>query len=367
MNTEQLYLDSYLLLEELIRIPSFSREEEHTAQLLSERLTTFGVPVQRLRNNVWCSNKNYHPLKPTLLLNSHHDTVRPSGGWTTHPFSPVLKGEKLIGLGVNDAGASLVALLAAFRYFYDEELPFNLVFAATAEEEISGSGGIESIIPQLGNVNCAMVGEPTQMQVAVAEKGLLVLDCIAHGIAGHAARNEGENAILNAVKDIEWFSTFQFEKFSEWLGAVKMSVTIIQGGTQHNVIPSECRFTVDIRLNEQYSIAEVLEIIRRHVSCEIVPRSNRLTASGIPESHPLVQTAKVLGRNLFGSPTLSDQALIPVCSIKMGPGDSARSHTADEYILLPELREGIEGYIQFINALKQHYQNETLAEDAKQY
>lgn len=364
MTTEQLYLDSFLLLEQLVRTPSFSKEEEKTAELLQHHFTALGIPAQRMFNNVWAVNKFYDPLKPTLLLNSHHDTVKPAGNWTGTPFAPVLNGDKLTGLGVNDAGASLVSMIAAFRNFYAQELPFNIVMAATAEEEISGENGIEKVIPHFGKIDFAIVGEPTGMNVAVAEKGLLVLDCTARGKAGHAARNEGVNAITLAMNDIAWFSNYRFEKASKWLGEATMNVTMVNAGTQHNVIPAECSFTVDIRITDAYGVDEVLDIIRNNVNCEIHPRSKRLKPSGIDESHCLFATARELEKIVFGSPTLSDQALITVPSVKMGPGESSRSHTTDEYILLPELRNGIEGYIEFINALtQQQLSNEALAEE----
>ncbi len=366
MKIEQLYLDSFLLLEDLIRIPSFSKEESKTASLIRERIADSGIPCEQLGNNIWCRNKFFDESKPTLLLNSHHDTVQPSGNWTKSPFAPILNGDKLYGLGSSDAGASLVALLAAFRYFYTSELSFNIVFAATAEEEISGSGGIEMLFPHLPKIACAIVGEPTNTNVAVAEKGLLVLDCISKGKAGHAARNEGVNAIALAMNDITWLNQHQFDKTSKWLGPVKMSVTMINAGTQHNVVPAECRFTVDVRTNEHYAMEEILATISGKISSEVVPRSLRLKSSGIPENHSLVRTARALGKVLFGSPTLSDQSLIPVPSIKMGPGDSARSHTADEHIFVSELRAGIEGYIQFIESLNQLYHHETLAENTRQ-
>lgn len=363
MITEQLYLDSFLLLEELIRIPSFSKEENKTADLLESYLRAQGYAPKRMDNNVWVTNKFYDSLKPTLLLNSHHDTVRPSGTWTGNPHAPLHNGDKLIGLGINDAGAALVSMLATFRHFYALDLPFNIVYAATAEEEISGENGIEKVFSHFGKVDFAIVGEPTGMNVAIAEKGLLVLDCLSKGVAGHAARNEGVNAITLALKDIAWFNSYKFEKTSKWLGEVSMSVTMISSGTQHNVIPAECNFTVDVRITDAYSIDEVLDIIRKNVDCEIVPRSKRLKPSGIDESHCLFRTARALEKIVFGSPTLSDQALISVPSIKMGPGESSRSHTTDEYILLSELRAGIEGYIEFIHALtNQELTNEALAE-----
>ncbi len=354
MKIESLVQDAIALLKELISIPSFSKSENRTAELLEKKLQESGCAVQRSGNNIWAKNKHYDITKPTLLLNSHHDTVKPNNSWTVDPFIATHTGDKIIGLGANDAGASLVSLFMAFRYFYSaENLPFNIIFAATAEEEISGAGGIESVYSKFGPVDFAIVGEPTQMNVAIAEKGLLVLDCISHGRSGHAAREEGENAIYSAIKDIEWFNTFQFEKSSPWLGNVKMSVTMIESGTQHNVIPDTCKFTVDVRVNEMYSPEEILSIIKQQVKCDVVPRSIRIRSSGIIESHPLIVTAKSLNRKLYGSPATSDQAFISAPSIKMGPGDSARSHTADEYILIEEIQNGIEEYILFINTLTQ--------------
>jgi acetylornithine deacetylase len=348
---DHLFDDALEMLQDLIRIPSFSREEKETADYLERRMRGFGLNVTREGNNVWCRSKDYDAARPTLLLNSHHDTVKPTSRWTVDPFDPILRDDQLTGLGVNDAGASLVSMLMAFRHFEENKVPFNIVFAATAEEEISGSGGIESVYNKLGRVDFAIVGEPTKMDVAVAEKGLLVVDCTAHGVAGHAARDEGDNAILQAMKDIHWFSTYRFPKISPWLGEVKMSVTIVNAGTQHNVIPAACRFTVDIRVTDAYTLEEVLSTITQHVTSEVQPRSIRLQPSGIDEHHPLAVTAKRLNKHCYGSPTCSDQAVIPAPSIKMGPGDSARSHTADEFIFVHELRDGIRDYITFIDTL----------------
>lgn len=351
MTMEQYYMDGYLLLEKLISVPSLSKAENRTADLLAEYMLVNGMPIHRKGNNVWTRSKKYDEAKPTLLLNSHHDTVPPTGQWTTDPFSPVLRSERLIGLGSNDAGASLVSMLMAMNYFHEADLPFNIVFAGTAEEEISGNGGIESVYDQLGKIDFAIVGEPTKMQVAVAEKGLLVLDCTVNGIAGHAARNEGINAIENAMRDIHWFTTYQFERNSRWLDKVKMTVTMINAGTQHNIVPCRCNFTVDIRVTDVYTLEEIISEISKHVTCEVTPRSVRLKPSGISDNHPLVITARGLNKELYGSPTSSDQALIAAPSIKMGPGDSSRSHTADEYIYLGELHDGISGYIEFIETL----------------
>jgi acetylornithine deacetylase len=344
-----LYPEALVLLKNLISIPSFSREENETASLLQKFLEKHGVTTHRELNNVWAFNLNYNPELPTVLLNSHHDTVKPNIGWTKDPFTAWEEDEKLFGLGSNDAGGALVALIAAFLYFYPrKDLKYNLVLAATAEEEISGRNGIERIWPELGSIEFALVGEPTEMHLAVAEKGLMVLDCVTTGKSGHAAREEGENAIYNALTDINWFRTFQFPKVSEYLGPVKMSVTIVQAGSQHNVVPDRCNFTVDVRVTDSYTNEEVLEIIEQQVVSEVKPRSVRLRSSRIDKDSKIVQAGLALGRKTYGSPTTSDQALIPVPSLKMGPGDSARSHTANEYIYLHELEEGIKLYISLL-------------------
>jgi acetylornithine deacetylase len=338
------------LLKWLISTPSFSREEERTAQLIADFLEGYGVLVSRHGNNVWAVNKFFDESKPTILLNSHHDTVKPNPAYTRDPFSAEVIDGKLFGLGSNDAGGPLVSLIATFLHFYNQEnLSFNLILAATAEEEISGKGGIESIWSSLSRIDFAIVGEPTLCQMAVAEKGLLVLDCTAKGKAGHAAREEGENAIYKALRDIEWFRSFRFPKTSPMLGEVKMSVTVIHAGQQHNVVPAECAFTVDVRVTDAYTLEEVLEIIQQYVSSEVVPRSLRLRPSGIPADHVLARAAEKLGIQQYGSPTTSDQALIPVPSVKIGPGDSARSHSADEFIYAEEIKKGIETYIQLVN------------------
>lgn len=339
------------LLKKMIATPSFSRDEKAVATLLREFFAEHGIATNTSGNNTWAYGRHIQPSKPTLLLNSHCDTVKPNAGWTKDPFTPVVEDGKLYGLGSNDAGGALCSLVGAFLHFHDQEhLPFNLAIALTAEEEISGEGGIVSVLPYIGKIDSAIVGEPTLMKMAVAEKGLLVLDCVAYGKAGHAAREEGENAIYKAMKDIEWFRTYRFPKKSQWLGEMKMSVTIIEAGTQHNVVPALCKFTVDVRVTDAYSHDEVLSIIRENVSCEVVPHSLRLNPSGIPNDHPLVKAANACGIDCYGSPTLSDQALIPVPSVKFGPGDSARSHTADEYIGLNEITEGVDGYIRLIEA-----------------
>jgi len=348
----ELFDNAVSLLKELISTPSFSKEEKGTAKILFDFLKEQGCVPVRKGNNVWCLNKNFNPEKPTLLLNSHHDTVRPNAQYSRNPFSPDILDGKLFGLGSNDAGGALVSLMAAFLHFNEmDELGYNLVMAATAEEEISGTQGIESILSDLPPLDCALVGEPTSSEIAVAEKGLLVLDCFVKGKAGHAAREEGENAIYKALPDLEWFRTFAFPKGSAKLGRIKMSVTVIEAGKAHNQVPDECRFTVDVRVTDVYTLEEVLKVVRDHVSCEVKPRSMRIKPSAIDTSHPLVLAAKNLRMKLYGSPTTSDQALIPVPSIKMGPGDSARSHSADEFIYLQEIREGIKSYIHLLEVV----------------
>jgi len=338
------------LLRELIGIESFSKTENKTADAIEVFLKAKGISTERLQNNVWAKNKYFDDRKPTILLNSHHDTVKPNKQYTRNPFSPDIEEGILYGLGSNDAGGALVSLAACFLYFYDKPLAFNLVYAATAEEEISGSNGVEIVLPLLPEIYFGIVGEPTQMHIAIAEKGLFVVDCVAHGKSGHAAREEGENSIYKALKDIEWFRNYQFPEISAFLGAVKMSVTMIQAGQQHNVVPETCQFTVDIRTTDKYDNQAVLEIIQQHVSCEVIPRSLRLNPSFVPLSHPLVQCGLQLNRKTYASPTTSDQALMPFSTFKMGPGDSARSHTADEFIYLHEIEEGINIYIQLLNS-----------------
>ncbi|MBN8781444.1 MAG: acetylornithine deacetylase [Sphingobacteriales bacterium SCN 48-20] len=341
------------LLKQLIATPSFSKEEDKTALLLETFFTGRQIPVQRIGNNVIVRNKHYDPGKPTLLLNSHHDTVKPNPQYTKDPFSPDVEDGKLFGLGSNDAGGCLVSLAATFLYFYEHKGPYNVIFAATAEEEISGTGGIELIINDLPPIAAAIVGEPTQMQMAVAERGLMVIDCVSHGKAGHAARNEGENALYKALKDIEWFRSYQFDRVSDLLGPSRMNVTVIETENKaHNVVPAVCRFVVDTRINECYTFEEVLEIIRTHVDSEVLPRSTRLRSTSIALDHPLVKAGIKLGRTYYGSPTTSDKALMPFPSLKMGPGDSARSHTADEYIYVKEIEDGIALYIQLINEVQ---------------
>ena len=350
--TEQLYEQAVELLKQLIVIPSFSREENLTADLIEKFLNDRGVITKRKINNIWAQNKYYDAAKPTILLNSHHDTVKPNSGYTRDPFAATVEDGKLYGLGSNDAGGCLVSLILTFLYFYEQTgLKYNLVLATTAEEEISGVNGLELIIPELGKLDFGIVGEPTLTQLAIAEKGLMVLDCVAHGKSGHAAREEGVNAIYEAINDINWFRSFRFPEESEVFGPVKMSVTIINAGSQHNVVPATCTYTVDVRVTDAYRNEEVLEIIRSHVKSEVTPRSIRLKPSKIDKDHPIVQAGLALGRTTYGSPTTSDQSLLDIPSLKVGPGDSGRSHTADEFIYLEEIREGIALYIGMLKSI----------------
>ena len=341
------------LLSKLIETPSFSKEENKTAEIISEFFQQKGISVQRHLNNLWVKNKYFDENKPTLLLNSHHDTVKPNKGYTLNPFEATQKDGKLFGLGSNDAGGALVSLMATFLHFYNREnLSYNIIFAASAEEEISGTNGIEALLPHLGKIEFGIVGEPTLMNLAVAEKGLLVLDCINYGKAGHAARNEGDNALYHSLKDIEWIKNYQFEKVSDLLGPVKMSVTSIETENKaHNVVPAQCKFVVDIRVNELHTFEEIMNEIKQNLSCEIKSRSLRMKSSSIPLNHPLIKSGLELGRTTYGSPTTSDKALMSFPTLKMGPGDSARSHTADEFIYLNEIKEGIELYIKLIKKI----------------
>jgi acetylornithine deacetylase len=343
------YID---LLKQLISIPSISREEDKAASLIRQFLIEKNVPFQEKFNNTWAYNSYFDPNKPTLLLNSHIDTVKPAKGWTYEPFIATEDGDRITGLGSNDAGGPLVSLLATFLHFYHRsDMPYNLIFAATAEEENSGINGFEAIKSELPVITFAIVGEPTRMEVAIAEKGLLVLDCVAYGKSGHAARNEGENALYKALDDIQILRNFSFGKVSDVLGPVKITVTQIEAGSQHNVVPDICHFVVDVRTNEFYSNQEVFESISGLITSEVKPRSFRLNSSGILEDHLFAVKAKAMGIRCFGSPTTSDQAIMPWPSVKIGPGDSARSHTADEFILKSEITEGIEKYILLLEGL----------------
>lgn len=340
------------LLKRLIATPSVSREEAAVADIIESELKALGFVPQRKINNVWAMAAEYDAAKPTILLDAHLDTVKPNAQWVRDPFSPQVEEGKMYGLGSNDTGGSLVAMLAAFVRLSKSEQPYNLIFLASAEEEVTGVNGVRAVLPELGQIDFAVVGEPTLLQPAVAEKGLMVFDCVAHGVAGHAAREEGVNAIYKALKDIEWFRTHCFDRVSPLLGTVKMSVTGIEAGTQHNVVPAECRFMVDVRVNECYQNEELLALIREYVECDVAPRSTHLNSSAIALSHPAVERLVAMGKKPFGSPTMSNQAVMPFTTLKLGPGDSARSHTADEYIFLSEIDEAVELYYALLDGLK---------------
>ncbi|NDW17735.1 M20/M25/M40 family metallo-hydrolase [Dysgonomonas sp. 216] len=347
-----MFYEAVELLKKMISTPSFSRDESQIADYIEKYITKMGYIPRRKGNNIWISSKKFSAEKPTILLNSHIDTVKPVSGWTKDPFVPEIEGDFLYGLGSNDAGASVTSLLHSFFILDAKPQDYNLVFLASCEEEVSGKNGIEYVLPDIPTPAFAIVGEPTGMNAAVAEKGLMVLDCVAYGKSGHAARNEGENAIYKAIADIEWFRTYEFADESDLLGPVKMTVTMINSGTQHNVIPDKCEFVVDVRSNECYTNEELFDIINKHTLSEIKARSFRLNSSRISLENPFVQRAITIGKQAFGSPTLSDQALMPFPSVKIGPGDSARSHTADEYILLSEIRESIEYYVKLLDGLR---------------
>lgn len=346
------YQDAVVLLSKIIEMPSMSGEEEGTAAMIETFLEDREVPFHRKGNNVWCRNKYFDTSKPTILLNSHHDTVKPNAGYSRNPFEAIEEDGKLFGLGSNDAGGCLVSLIMTFIHFYGrEDLPYNLILAATAEEENSGKNGVESILSEIKPIDFGMVGEPTDMQMAVAEKGLLVLDCYAKGRSGHAARDEGENSIYAAIEDIQRIRKYTFEKISAYLGEVKVSVTMIEAGYQHNIIPDTCHFVMDVRTTDAYSNQEVFDLLQSLVKSEVKARSFRLNPSQLPEDMPISKVADELGIKKTGSPTCSDQALMDFPTFKMGPGTSERSHTADEFIYTKEIQEGIAGYIQLLEAL----------------
>jgi len=348
----QLTKEAIELLQQLISKQSFSGEENETALLIMQYFSHHRIPFESKNHNVWAKNKHFNPSKKTILLNSHHDTVKPNKGYTRNPLSPDIEEGKLYGLGSNDAGGCLVSLLATFTYFYERnDLNYNLVLVASAEEENSGLNGLNSMLSVIPEIDFAIIGEPTLMNLAIAEKGLLVLDCEAKGTSGHAAHGIGDNAIYNAIEDIKWFQTFEFAKVSETLGKVKMTVTQINAGSQHNVIPANCKYVVDVRVTDTYSNKEVLEIIQSNVKSEVVARSLRLNSSSIPKNHPIVEAGIKLGRKTYGSPTLSDQAVLSCPSLKLGPGESLRSHTANEFIYINEIEEGIELYIKILEEI----------------
>lgn len=350
METSKLQKEAIALLKELIQTRSFSGEEDKTANLLENWLKQYQIPFNRHLNNVWAVNKNFDESKPTLLLNSHHDTVQPNQAYSRDPYQATVENGKLFGLGSNDAGGCLVSLLATFIYFYKvENLKFNLLFAGTAEEEINGKNGIACLLPIIPHIDVAIVGEPTLMQMATAEKGLVVFDAVVKGTPSHAAHPNKDNAIYKSAKALDWFEKFKFEKISEVLGEVKLTVTQIKAGSQHNVVPAQVDMVIDVRVNDMYSNAEIEEILKEKAPVnEIKARSLRLNSSSIPEDHELVKAGISLGMKTYGSPTLSDQAMLSCPSLKLGPGDSTRSHSADEFIYVMEVEEGIEKYIKLL-------------------
>ena len=343
------------LLQALIATPSTSRDEARTGDLLFAFLADHGAAPERLYNNVWARAEGFDPRRPTLLLNSHHDTVRPAASYTRDPYAPTLEEGRLYGLGSNDAGASVVSLAETFLTFRTRRLPFNLVVALSAEEECMGEHGMRALLPALGPIDMALVGEPTGMQAATGERGLVVLDCTAHGRSGHAARGEGINALYIAMDDIARLRTFRFERESQLLGPVGIAVTQIEAGTQHNVVPDTCRFVVDVRTTDAYSNEEVVEQLRAVLHSDVVQRSTRIRAAAVGDDHPLVRAARAVGRQTFVSPTTSDRTLMPFPSLKMGPGESARSHSADEFVLVAEIDEAITIYEQYIEQLAKLY------------
>jgi len=344
----KIHEETLQLLQQLIEIPSLSQNEEETAKLIAAYFKDKEIPYHQKYHNVWAQNKNFNPSLPTLLLNSHHDTVKPNAGYTKNPFTAEISDGKLYGLGSNDAGGCLVSMMAAFTHFYYEPLPFNLILAATAEEEISGKSGIAAILQDLPEIELAIVGEPTLLQLAVAEKGLMVIDATVKGVSGHAAREEGENAIYKALDDLLVLKDFRFKKESEFLGKSKATVTVINAGLQHNVIPAICTYCIDVRVTDAYTLEEALEELRGNLNAELFPRSMRLNSSTMDPNHRIMQVAKKMNLIQYGSPTLSDQALIPYPSVKIGPGDSARSHSSDEFIYVEEVYKGIDFYIDLI-------------------
>ena len=348
------------LLRRLIATPSTSRDESRTADLLFAFLEERGAAPERLHNNVFARSADFDPARPTLLLNSHHDTVRPAASYTRDPFTPTVEGDRLYGLGSNDAGASVVSLARTFLTFREQPLPFNLLLALSAEEECMGENGIRALLPALGKVDMALVGEPTGMQAATGERGLVVLDCTAHGRSGHAARGEGVNALYIALDDIARLRSFRFERESELLGPIGIAVTQIEAGTQHNVVPDTCRFVVDVRTTDAYSNEETVGILQAALRSDAVPRSTRIRAAAVGGEHPLVKAAVAAGRETYVSPTTSDRTLMPFPALKMGPGQSSRSHTADEFVLLEEIAEGIAVYEKYIGKLAQEYGWKTL-------
>lgn len=348
---EQLTEDAIKLLKKLIKTQSFSSEEDETAVHIEDWFKHYNISYKRTKNNVWATNKHFDESKPTLLLNSHHDTVKPNSSYTRNPFEATVEDGKLYGLGSNDAGGCLVSLIATFTNFYNQkDLKYNLVIVASAEEESSGPNGLNSMLPIIPKVDVAIVGEPTLMNLAVAEKGLVVFDAVIDGTPSHAAHPNDNNAIYNSIEALQWFKDFKFEKGSKALGDVKLTVTQINAGNQHNVVPGHVDLVIDVRVNDAYSNAEIAAILQEKAPVtKLVPRSLRLNSSSIPMEHDLVRAGIAMGRTTYGSPTLSDQAALSCPSLKLGPGDSTRSHSADEFIYVNEIVEGIKIYIELLN------------------
>lgn len=350
---QKLTTDAIALLKDLIETPSFSSEEDKTAELIEQWFQKYNIDYKRTVNNVWALNKHFDDSKPTLLLNSHHDTVKPNTAYTKDPFKAIVEDSKLFGLGSNDAGGCLVSLIATFTYFYEQpDLNYNLVIVASAEEESSGPNGLNSMLKVIPKIDVAIVGEPTLMQLAIAEKGLVVFDAKVKGTPSHSAHPNDDNAIYNCISVLQWFKDYKFEKVSDVLGEVKLTVSQIKAGKQHNAVPAEVDLVVDVRVNDCYSNAEIVEILQKEAPCDsIIPRSLRLNSSSIPKEHALVKAGIALGRGTYGSPTLSDQAVLTCPSLKLGPGDSTRSHSADEFIYISEIEEGIELYVKLLEKI----------------
>lgn len=351
MTQEEYVRDAIGLLSQLIATPSTSRNEKDAADIMGKALCNYGFTPHREANNVWVIDPHFDEQKPTLLLNAHIDTVKPVDSWRRDPFAPTIEGDTLYGLGSNDCGGGLCSLLQTFRMLTEKTQNYNLIYLASAEEEVSGKDGISRALPLLPKIDLAIVGEPTGMQPAVAEKGLMVLDVIAHGKSGHAARNEGVNAIYEALDDMRWIRDYKFEKVSPFLGPTKMTLTVVNAGTQHNVIPDKCTMLVDIRTNEFYDNEEVYHFICQHLKSEVKAHSFRLKSSRIDPEHPLIKKCVAMGMKPFGSPTLSDQALMPFPSFKLGPGESSRSHSADEFIRISEIADAIAKYKELLDGV----------------
>ena len=350
MEQQMLTEKAISLLKQLIETPSFSKEEDKTAAIIETWFKSFEIPFKRENNNVYAFNKFFDENKPTLLLNSHHDTVKPNSAYTKDPFHPIIADGKLFGLGSNDAGGALVSLIATFTHFYSkEDLSHNIIIVASAEEENSGPNGLNSMLRILPKIDVAIVGEPTLMQLAIAEKGLVIFDAVVKGTPSHAAHPNKDNSIYNSIAVLDWFKDYRFERHSEALGAVKLTVTQINAGTQHNVVPAQVDLVIDVRVNDKYTNQEIADILIAEAPCEMKPRSLRLNSSAIDKNHPLVRSGVALGRDTYGSPTLSDQAALSCQSLKLGPGDSTRSHSADEYIYVKEIAEGIDLYIKILD------------------